>query len=142
MAATLEEMTAWSVGEIQGEIHALLPKGLNFEALPDEGGFWTVSFWRVDEETGDKKVVWVETGPDQRIQLFNAYGWLWSQRRPKPPGHSPWQERRREVGEDQINRAAARRHLPRTSPGGRRAPDPEDLDPDEVRSVYEQARKK
>ena len=140
--ATLEEMTAWSLDEIEAEIVAALPPGLHFELKPDESGFWSVSFWRVSDTTKDKQVVWDDVGPDQRIMLFNAYGWLWLRQQPKPPEHSPWQPDRLEIT-SRVAKSMSRRILIEggVGRGPSRGSDPEDLDPLEVLAVYELSRK-
>lgn len=140
---TLEEMTAWTAEDIRAEILVALPKGLHFGKKADqESGFWVVEFWRVDPETGTKAVLWTETGADERIMLFNAYGWLWMQKRPKVPDHSPWKARQQELTPGAL-RERARQQAVRgeVASENRKVRDPEDLDPKEVQTVYERARK-
>ena len=122
---TLEEMTAWSAEEIEGAIRCSLPAGFYFECgLDQEAGAWFARFWRPSES--QRTVLYQDWGIDQRLTYFNAYGWLWAQKQPKPPAHSLW-ARRREVTRETVQQRAFR---------GVRVPDPPDLDPEQIEAVY------
>lgn len=120
---TLEEMTGWSVLEIEAAIRSSLPPEVRFECGFDrEAGVWFVRFWQ--EREGQKVVLFQEWGIEQRLTYFNGYGWLWARQKPPPPKHSPWKPRQHEV-------------LPQIRVGKTRTPDPEDLNPDEIKAVYD-----
>jgi len=121
--APLEEMTAWSIDEIVAAIYTLVPREWYFDRWDDDHGLHARV---VANETGE--VMWDDTHADERLLLFNAYGWLWARNQPKLAPDDPW-NRRRELTSAAVSRMAMR------------IPDPEDLQPDEIRSVYEQHRK-
>lgn len=122
---TLEEMTAWSVEEIEGAIRAELPDSLRLECGRDVGlGAWFIRFWQ--KQTDPPELLYQDWGVDQRLTYFNGYGWLWARQRPQPPAHSPW-VRRREITLPVVRRTALSKAIP---------PDPEDLDPNAVEAVY------
>lgn len=119
---TLEEMTTWTVDDVANAIRQGLPSGLVFDCGFDvAAGTWYVRFWRQQDD--QKRVLFEDWGFEQRITYLNAFGWLWSQKQPAPPAHSPWQ-RRGEVTVAQVQRKA------------HNIPDPADLDPNEVQAVY------
>ena len=121
---TVEEMTAWTCEEIETAIRVALPPGIQFDCGYDrEAGTWFVCFWR-QQPDGKKYILFQDWGFEQRITYFNGYGWVWARQQPKPPVHSPWQPRRQEVAP------------PRVHPQVSTAPDPEDLNPDEIQAVY------
>jgi hypothetical protein len=129
---TLEEMTAWSLEEIRGEVKRLLTKGWSFSIVWDqEEQIWFAQIERDpgEDEGPDPVVVWSGFGPDEKILLFNVYGWLWLKIQPKPQGASPW-VRKRELTTVGVTRKALG------------IPDPEDVDPEEVLSVYKSVRNK
>ena len=115
--ATLEEMTAWSTDEIRGEVRKLLPSSWKLSLRPDTSGYWRI--W-IEE---DQKIIWEATETDERRALFEAYGYLWMKQRPLREVDSPWV--RRSPMFDPPRRSVSDS-----------SPDPEDLDPDEVESVY------
>ena len=125
---SVQEMSAWSTAEIRGEIERLLPEGWVFEAGWDrEAQQWTSRFYRLEPDNDDPVVEWVDWHTDERINLFNAYGYLWVRRQPKPPLDSPWR-RRKELTTEHVRKKALE------------LADPPDLDPEEVKSVYESVR--
>ena len=124
MIAPLEEMTAWSLDEIVGAIYTLVPKPWVFEHWQDDD---YVFHARVKVKSSEQSL-WEDTHADERLLLFNAYGWLWARNQPKLPPDDPW-VRRRELTSSAVSRMALG------------IPDPEDLQPDEIKSVYEQHRK-
>lgn len=127
---TLAEMTAWSNDDISTHIQVLMAKDLSFRHGYDQGErMWYVRFECFDEGAKKQVVVWSDYGADQRMVLFNAFGWVWARQQPEPDKHSPWARRRHQDLREVISTGGAQR------PG--RVPDPADLDPTEVASVYE-----
>lgn len=118
------EMTAWSLEETRFHLQNVLPKGWKFEQGVDEEYLWA----RVLQDDG--VVVWDNIHLDERTLLLDAYCWLHFRSQPKLDRSSVWAERRVEL----TRRGVTQRVMS--------VPDPEDLDPEEIRSVYEQARKK
>jgi len=114
-------MTGWSVEEIREELKTLLPRSWQFVLRVDQSGFWEASF----EEKQDKesKVVWRALETDEKRALFEAYGYLWMKQRPLRELDSTWVRRRPMLNPPQSSASDS-------------SPDPEDLDPDEVESVY------
>lgn len=127
---SLEEMTAWTNDDIVAQITVMTPKGVTFRhGFDDEDRFWYVRFERFDEAQQERVVVWRDFGPDERLTLFNAFGWIWVRQQPMPPKDSPWSPYRRDLRRQPVvGRATTRGHS---------VPDPEDLDPEEVQAVYE-----
>lgn len=123
-----EEMTTWSVEEVESAIKASLKKGgFRFQSgWDEEAGVWFTRFLKPSEDGKEDTVPFEDWGPDRRILAFNALGWLWDQLRPPPPKGSPW-VRRHET---------TRVWNPRVTYRGAGAPDPADLNPDEIASVY------
>jgi hypothetical protein len=122
---TLEEMAAWSADEIEGAVRSELPDNLRLECGYDAGaGAWYIQFWQ--QGANPPNLLYQDWGFDQRLTYFNGYGWLWAQKRPKPPAHSPW-VRRREITLPIVQHTAGVRVVP---------PDPEDLEPSAVEAVY------
>lgn len=134
--ATIEEMMGWTPQEIEAAIRSSLPPGVQFDCGFDQAaGTWFVRFWREQKkEAGAERVVLYEDwGIEQRITYFNAYGWVWARQRPKPPAHSPWVRHQDKVNPQSVRKAAqtVQQRVPFV-----RAPDPADLDPKEIQSVY------
>lgn len=119
---SIEQIDAWSVEEILGEIRRLLTPGLSFVEATKEG--WaTGSFQQPSKEEGSEPVIlWSNTNADRRIMLLNAFGWLWL--RNQKPKHPAWKPR--------PGGQPARRH-----PSPLKFQDPPDLDPEHIRAVYE-----
>jgi hypothetical protein len=116
----IEEISSWSIQEILDEIQRLLPEGTRFVEAAKQG--WCLaSVQQVVGET-DPKVLWSDGGPDRRLLLLNAFGWVWLH--DQKPKHPAWRPR--------PGGRPARRH-----PSPSKVADPPDLDPDEIRSVYE-----
>jgi len=132
--ASLEEVTAWSLGEIKDGIRLLLPKDWRFDyRLTDDG----LHKAQILEPVQDGYAVrWEDAFTDERLVLFGAYGYLLSKQHTPHPD-SPW-VRRPNQARDTIKRRAFERFG--VSFGS--TPDPEDLDPEVVRSVYEEVGKK
>lgn len=118
-------MTTWSAEDIRSQATALLPDG--WALLCEQGvhGWWSAT---ISEPSGSELVpVWQGSSADERIALFDAYGWLWLRSKPIVESNSPW-VRRRELSRESVTNRVAR---------GLDVPDPEDLDPAEVAAVYE-----
>lgn len=127
---SVEEMTAWTNDDILVQIETLKPKGTFFRCVfNEEERFWHARFERFDEAQRKRVVLWEEFGPDERLTLFNAFGWIWARQQPLPPKDSPWSPHRRDLRQQAVRGRA-------TTPG-HSVPDPEDLDPEEVQAVYE-----
>jgi len=125
---TIEEMTAWSSDDIVAAISVSLPPGVQFDYGYDrDAGTWFIRFWQVKDSK--KEVLYEDWGWEQRITYLNGYGWVWARQRPPPPSISPWKPRQREVTPQAVQRRA---HA--------RVPDPEDLDPNEIKAVYDRYR--
>src|SRR5512137_783473 len=121
---SLEEMTAWESEDIEDAIRQALPKGWQFEYGCSESGGWAV----IGDEEGQIK--WETTGvPDERLLLFNAYGWLIT--RGMEPRNPAWALRKGSIPQPKVGQFS----LPGVS-----VPDPEDLDPAEIESVYSELR--
>ena len=116
---TLEEVASWTLDQIRAQIHQLLPKGWKFD-LQQHTDHWR-AFYRTEADVE----VWADRHYDQRIMLLNAWGWLWQQRDPKKV-HPAWRPK------------PGRQLIPVVHPASQ-APDPEDLDPREVASVYSES---
>lgn len=119
---SIEQIATWTVEEILGEIQRLLPEGTAFVEAAKEG--WHVAtVQQRGAENAEPQILWTDNGPDRRLVLLNAFGWLWL--RGQKPKHPAWKPRGTEP---------ARRHPAGAFPT---VPDPPDLDPENVRSVYE-----
>jgi hypothetical protein len=123
------EISAWSLEEVQAHIDEILPKGWRLEPGEHNGHLW-LNVMRPDDEVG-WVVEWDSSHFDERALYLNVYGWLLLRKQPPQPRVSPWTPRRGELTQKDITRRVLAS-----------APDPEDLDPKEVLSVYEEARKK
>ena len=118
---THEEMATWSVEDVKDQISGLLPLAWTVENAEDDGFF----ICTIKDGQGESK--WRRALYNLRLVLLDAYGWLYT--RNNVPSNPAW-GRRRELTPEQVLGHAS--HL-RSAPG----PDPEDLSPDEIRSVYE-----
>ncbi len=116
---SIQEMTAWTTRDIEQAIHAARPPGWQF-CLEVEGGIYTVAF--TDAEGND---IWSREGIDERLILFDAYGWI--QQRQLPRLNPVWQRKQREMHRPQVGP---------TSLSGVNFSDPADLDPAEIDAVY------
>lgn len=129
MTPTLEEMTGWTPTEIEAAIRKIKPQGVNFECGIDrEAGAWFVQFWQ--DNQGKKNILFEDWGFEQRIVYFNAYGWAWARQRGPTQRTSPWTRRQGEVTPQVVQRKAKASSIP----------DPADLDPNQIRAVYDRFR--
>lgn len=110
VTASLEELTAWSLEELTAEVKARLPEGQELILGPNRVAI-----------KGLDSILWEESGLDVRVLLYSAYAFLTGL--PDPSDASPWVRRQ--------PRNVVRRPLPDQS-----IPDPGDLDPEEIESVY------
>lgn len=118
----MEEMAAWSLDEIRDHIQRLLPEGHTFVSLA------SASTWLARIEDPDGTRLWEKMGLDQRILLLDAFGWLWLQGHASPEPGTPWARKLTLEPQPVAKRSS-------------RDPDPEDLDPEEVKAVYGLGRK-
>ena len=112
---TVEEITAWSVDELSTEIRVLLPPDIEF-VLNFQEGYFVASL--VNKLDGTR--IFEEAHPDQRLVLLNTFGHLWS--RPSVSTNTPWC-RKGEIPRKVVQTTCS-------------LPDPEDLDPSEIQSLY------
>lgn len=115
---SLEQISAWTIPEIIEEIRKLLPEGHVLVEGIREG--WHAA--TIQHGSPEPHVLWSATHADRKHVLLNAFGWLWL--RGQKSRHPVWKPR---------NWAPMRRR-PMTAS---RIPDPPDLDPAEIRAVYE-----
>lgn len=118
-----EEMAAWTFDDVRLEIRNLLPDGWSLLELLHPDGYVVVRLNRIDDHLNSVTEFEVENA-DHRLALLDAYGRLWLKAR-APVDASPW-VRRRELSREAVTRKV---NFGSTS-------DPEDLDPQEIASVY------
>lgn len=117
---SLEEMTTWSPEDIEVEIRKLLPPEWTFSTKLKDGWFGATILSGLE-------TLWTDWHADRRTLFLNAFGWLWV--REQKPRHPAWKRRTGEV------RPVIMEGLV-TLPGAEDVPDPEDLDPEVLASVY------
>ena len=122
MLPPIEDLARATLEEIQSAIRLSLKPGwqLSMEFLP-------IGMWAGTLQDADANGLWYEEHVDQRILLFNLYGWLRQAEGPRP-SHPLWRRRSEVQIPSQFGRKAYQ--------GDTNIPDPEDLDPAEVASVY------
>jgi hypothetical protein len=119
---SLEEMTAWGTDETLAEVYVILPTGWKFNL--NVSGDYPVA--EIVDEQGEVK--WEDGSSDLKMLLFHAYGWL-RNLLPRSAPHPEWGTRRRDdyripcVGKVGLANAPS-------------VPDPADLDPDEIATMY------
>jgi len=119
MPLSFEEINHWTVDDINTQILTHLPKGWNFDlqTLP--------THWRAAYKDENGVQVWAEEHYALRILLLSAFMWLWQRLNPTPV-HPAW------------NPSAPRQLAPvRHSTAQHTIPDPTDLNPAHIRSVYD-----
>jgi hypothetical protein len=130
----LEELSYWSIAAIREGLPRLLPEGWVFEESPSEG-LWGAKIYSPD------KVEWQERSFDERLLLLGAYGFLWMLGY-KSNEDSPWFRPNTQTREDSLAKINSVQFVPvfntaKVVPMSRpNVPDPPDLDPSEVFSVY------
>lgn len=121
---TLEELTAWSLEEIEAEIRGRLPEGWRLNPVWIETGYWEYSLVRPEGQ--DWKTEWNDQGVDRRILAYNAFAWLWLK---DTPTTGRWSRRQ------ELTTAVVSQHV------ADRIPDPEDLNPVEIDNLVQKTRK-
>lgn len=116
---TLLEATTWDLEEIQAHIEAHLPENSTFSYVFKEGSFEGVI-------TRDGVVVWEDLQADERLLLFNAFGWVYIQQSVAEFRNPAWVR-------GEITIPIARQAIPEL------VKDPEDLDPEEISAVLAKA---
>lgn len=124
---TLEEITAWSLDEIEAEIERRLPQGWRLNPVWVEVGYWDYAVESPLES--EWKVEWLDQGVDRKVLALNAFGWIWFRDRPQPTATSRW-ARRQELTKEAVTQKVAQM-----------VPDPEDLDPEAIDHLVHQTRK-
>lgn len=126
---TPEELLLWSNADICKQIQVLLEPNWAFDyAFDNSGGVWVarvVVKASADDDT-EEKTLWEGNEPDERLVLFDAYGWLWLKTQTRPAKDSPWHRTR------ELTRESVSKYI------NSKIPDPEDVQPDEVQAVYEE----
>lgn len=120
------DVATWDDERIRVEIAAILPMGWKFEFGAVNNAYWTAIF-----TDAEGVVQWEDSFPASNVVLLNAYGWL-RLRGTRPT--AVW-SRRRELTLAEVNADALRR-------ARAESPDPLDVDPSEVLSVYQSKRSK
>lgn len=123
MKFSLAEMTTWTPAEIEQTIRQELTSDVVFACGFDAGaGTWFIRFTDAAEN-----VLHEEWSPERRLLYLNAFGWLMARKEPpRPRARSVWSPRRNDV-------PPIPPFQPRKGPS---VPDPEDLDPEAIASVY------
>lgn len=116
-----DEILTWTNADVRMQIGKLLPEGWTFTCNLDQENH----FWVAEVKNEDGEVSWGTFNPDERLALLAVFGHMWSKSHKRPAPGTPWGPRRQEL----IRRYVTSRV--------ERPPDPEDLDPEEVASVYE-----
>lgn len=122
MLPPIEDLYLASLEEIQTAIRLSLKSGWQLVIEPLPIGVWSAILY---DETDVNR--WEDEQVDQRILLFNLYGWL-RREAGVQPSHPVWCRR----GEVQIPSHFGRK----AHQGTVIIPDPGDIDPDEVALVY------
>lgn len=120
MAFSVEEMTAWTAEEAAAAIGKLLPAGWTIGLNQDDQGWF-----HGEIKDAEAAVQWSDWQADRRVLLLNGFGFLWL--RGQKTRHPAWRPRgmasARPNPADPMSRVSS-------------VPDPADLDPAEVQSVY------
>jgi hypothetical protein len=113
------DIETWPIDRIRRSSHSVLPNGWELKSgTLAEYGTWI-------QILSSDKVVWNASHLDERIVWISAYCWLLLREQPSPPPNvSVWGKRRGEL----TARGVTQRILS--------SPDPEDLDPDEIKEIY------
>lgn len=122
MNPDIQEVLLLSEADLDVRVRRLLRPGERL-SVDFEDGCWAASIMIGEGES--TKFVWDSVAFEKRLLLLDAYGWCWS--REQTASAPPVWTRRREVTAAGVGRRASR---------GEPFPDPEDLDPREVASVY------
>lgn len=120
MPLTFEEIAHWTIDDINAQILRLLPKGWKFDLQTHP------THWRAAYKSENDAEVWAEEHYALRILMLSAFAWLWQMVNPSRV-HPAW------------NPAAKPALIPvpvQHSTAQRAVPDPADLNPEHIRSVY------
>lgn len=117
---TLDEVALASDAEVETFIRQLLRPEETFRITLEETIYQGRVFF-------GEEVLWERPSYDKRTLLLDIYGYLWKR---TEPAVSPLWQRRRELTREDVGQRAR----------SVRIRDPEDLDPSEIRSVYEDFR--
>ncbi len=118
----LGDISTWSIEEARTQVLNLLPEKWHLSVGCDESGFWTVRVTSPDEEGADV-LMWKGEALGELGVLLDAFGYLWLRSQPGPELDSPWTRKKSRIPSPCFSVSD-------------KAPDPEDLDPGEVASVY------
>ena len=116
-----ETLSACSNEELEAEIRAILPEGRTLTIEPRVEGYWSVLVGLPGESPEVE-----ESHIDLKIALLSVLGELGSSKE-DPGSVSPW-ARRRELSRELVTK--------QVSIAGSKVPDPPDLDPSEIDSLY------
>lgn len=137
------EMLGWSIEEILALIHRECPPGWVFEhwLWREERGACWLSTFRSGETT-----VWADQHVDERLNLLNAYGFIWARNQPVSNQDTLWR-RQRELRTTAVRGNGSRLGILLSNRAGSVLVDGlseevPDLDPAEAQSVYESVHKK
>lgn len=119
---TIEEMSAWSDRELSAEILNMLPEGWFLKTDAHTDGYWSVSVDRA-VDSSEPVTEFFESHIDKRIALLNIYGALVA-RKGRETIDPNWVANRHSLTKHPVSIKSSA------------IPDPEDLDPLEVESVY------
>jgi hypothetical protein len=115
MDLTFQDIARWTADDVNAQILAILPEGWKFD-LQTHPDHWRAAYKDNDVE------VWADTHWELRLLLLNAFAWLWQRRTPTRV-HPAW-------------RPQPSRPLVPIRPSDQSVPEPEDLDPGHIKSVY------
>ncbi len=115
---TIEETTTWTSEDVLARIRMELPKSWSIRHVCENG------WHRAELLDGEGKAQWAGEHADPKILFLDALGWMTFEGRETK--HPAWKRRDQEVPLYRPTLDAV------SSP----APDPPDVDPDEVAAVY------
>jgi hypothetical protein len=124
--ATIEEMTVWTIEEINAQAEILLPAGWTLAYGADPQSTQPFSC-QVKDDSG--AVVKASAGPDQRVAMLDVYFWLFT-RNSMGTRRTIWNRRPDPRLRPQPGRKVATGYGPEV-------PDPDDLNPAAIRHMVE-----
>ena len=121
------EVTTWDEERVKDEVTLRLEPGWVFKFGPSENQmFWEVTI------TSEEVEIWSGEGLTAQLVLLDALGWL-ENRKYKASEGSLWVRRRGDLNAERVHEIAYSKSYG--------IPDPPHLDPDEIDSVVQAARK-